>query len=177
MAVTALIVPVSGPYTATWNARILGTMNDDGYVLLGQFQGQEINLSDAYGMTLVEAIWRGINWRVRFRGLEFNSTGILASMQAFGSTGAAATTFTPTLANIGRTYSAFAQPLILSATLGAYPPTMPQTLTATGAIVAPQCNVEYLMTSKLREAPFEMVLLPYTAVVGSLTVNLSFTTT
>jgi hypothetical protein len=171
-----LVVPVSGPYTATWNAFSLGTQNDDGYVLRGTYQGQEINASDAYGMTLVEAIWRGLNWRLRFRGLEFNKPGILASVQAFGSTGASNTTFTPILSNIGQRFTAFAQALVLTAILG-NPPTFVQTLTATNAIVAPQTDVEYLMTSKMREAPFEMVLLPYSAVVGSLTVNLAFTTT
>lgn len=176
MAVASLVVPVSGPYTATWNAFSLGTQNDDGYVLAGQYTGQEVNASDAYGMTLVEAIWRGLNWRVRFRGLEFNKPGILASAQAFGSTGAPSTTFTPTLANIGDRYSRFGQPLVLTAILG-NPPTFVQSLTASNAIVAPNSNVEYLMTSKVREAPFEMVLLPYQASVASLTPNLSFTTT
>ncbi len=153
--VAALVLPVSGPYTATWNAFALGTQNDDGYVLRGDFTGQEVNASDAFGMTLVEAIFRGINWRMRFRGLEFNKPGILASMQAFGSTGAPNTTFTPTLGSIGNRYSAFAQALVLTAILGS-PPTFVQTLTALNSIVAPQTNVEYLMTSKMREAPFEL---------------------
>ena len=171
------MVPVSGPYTATWNAFTLGTQNDDGFALMGTWQGQEVNASDAYGMTLVEAIYRGINWRLRFRGLEFNKTGILAALQAFGSTGAPSTTFTPTLANIGNRYSLFSQALVLTAILG-NPPTFVQTLTAAGAIVAPQSNVEYLMTSKVREAPFEMVLLPYSATIGSLAnQNISFSTT
>lgn len=172
-----LVVPVSGPYLGTYNGKTLGTQNDDGFQLLGSFTGQEVNQSDAYGMTLVEAIWRGVNWRLRFRGLEWNKTGILASMQAFGSTGDPSTTFTPTLSNIGNRYTLFAQPLVLTSVLGAYPPTFPQTLTAINSIVAPQSNVEYIMTSKVREAPFELVLLPYQAVVGSLTVNLAFTTT
>lgn len=176
MAVPSLVLPISGPYTATWNAFTLGVQNDDGFVLLGTFTGQEVNATDAYGMTLVEAIWRGMNWRMRFRGLEFNKTGILASMQAFGSTGAPSTTFTPSLLQLGDRYSRFGQPLVLTAILG-NPPTMPQTLTAMSAIVAPQSNVEYLMTSKVREAPFEMVLLPYSAVVASLTANVAFTTT
>ncbi len=177
MPVTGLVVPVSGPYVATWNGFSLGTQNDDGYVLQGTYQGQEVNASDAYGMTLVEAIWRGLNWRVRFRGLEFNKPGILASLQAFGSTGASTTTITPTLDRIGDRYSRFAQALVLTSILGAYPPTMPQTLTAQGAIVAPQSNVEYLMTSKVREAPFEMVLLPYLTTVSAGASNLAFTTT
>jgi hypothetical protein len=172
----ALVLPISGPYTGVWNAFSLGTQNDDGFILAGSYQGQQVDASDAYGMTLVEAIWRGLNWRIRFRGLEFNKPGILASMQAFGSTGAPSTTFTPILRNIGDRYSAYAQPLVLSAILG-NPPSFVQTLTGANAIAAPQSNVEYLMTSKVREAPFEMVLLPYSAVIGSLTVNLAFTTT
>lgn len=173
-----LVVPVSGPYIGTWNGASLGTQNDDGYVLLGQYTGQEVNQSDAYGMTLVEAIWRGLNWRLRFRGLEFNKPGILAALQAFGSSGAAATTFTPTLANVGDRYSKFAQSLVLTAVLGAYPPTMPATLTALSAIIAPQSNVDLLMTSKVREAPLEMVLLPYSAVISSSNnISTSFTTT
>lgn len=172
----ALVLPVSGPYTATWNAFTLGTQNDDGYVLMGAFTGQEVNASDQYGMTLVEAIYRGINWRLRFRGLEFNRLGILAAVQAFGSTGAPSTTFTPTLGSIGSRYSAAAQALILTAIL-ANPPTFIQSLTASLAIPAPQSNVEYLMTSKVREAPLELVLLPYSSTVGSTTANIAFTTT
>lgn len=173
-----LIVPVSGPYTGTWNGSTLGTQNDDGFVLAGTYQGQEVNASDAYGQTLVEAIWRGLNWRLRFRGLEFNKAGMLNAIQAFGASGSTTTTFTPTLANIGDRFSKFAQSLVLTSVLGAYPPTMPATLTALSAIVAPQSNVEYLMTSKVREAPFEMVLLPYSSVVTSANnVSTSFTTT
>lgn len=171
-------MPVSGPYTATYNGSSLGTQNDDGYVLQGTYQGQEINATDAFGMTLVEAIWRGLNWRLRFRGMEFNKPGILAALQAFGSSGAAATTLTPVLQSIGDRYSKFAQALVLTSILGAYPPTMPTTLTALSAIVAPQSNVEYLMTSKVREAPFELVLLPYSAVISSNNITAtSFTTT
>lgn len=178
MGLAALVLPVSGPYTGTWgpNNSALGTQNDDGFVLTGAYTGQEVNSTDAYGMTLVEAIWRGINWRMRFRGMEWNKAGLLNSMQAFGSTGSPQTTFTPTLANIGNRYSAFAQPLILTAVLP-NPPTFIQTLTAANAIVAPNSNIEAMMTSKVREGPMEMVLLPYQAVVASLTVNLAFTTT
>jgi hypothetical protein len=172
-----LVVPVSGPYTATWNAFSLGTQNDDGFRLQGNYTGQEVNASDAYGMTLTESIYRGLNWKLQFKGLEFNKPGILASIQQFGSTGAPSTTFTPTLANIGDRYTKFAQALVLTAILG-NPPTFVQTLTAASASVSPNSNTEYLMTSKVREAPFEMVLFPYQATVGSLSnVNVSFTTT
>ena len=115
-------MPVSGPYTAVYNGGSLGTQNDDGYVLAGTYQGQEVNASDAYGMTLVEAIWRGLNWRLRFRGLEFNKAGMLNAIQAMGASGNATTTFTPTLANVGDRMTKFAQSLVLTSVLGAYPP-------------------------------------------------------
>lgn len=168
-----LVVPVSGPYLGTWDGQVLGTQNDDGFVLQGTYQGQEINQTDAYGMTLVEAIWRGLNWKLRFRGMEWNKAGILQAIQAFGATGVVTTTFTPTLANIGDRFTKFTKTLLLQSILGAYPPTTPQTLTSLSAVVSPQSNVEYLMTSKVREAPFEMVLFPYTVSQNVV----SFTTT
>ena len=177
-----LVVPISGPYTGIWNTRALGTQNDDGFVLKGTWQGQEINASDAYGMTLVEGIYRGLNWRMALRGLEWNKPGILAAMQAFGSTGDVGTTFTPILFNIGERMTKFAQPLVLSAILpgpASVPtagPTFIQSLTALNAIIAPQSNTEAMLTSKMREAPMELALLPYAATVGSLNVNLAFTT-
>lgn len=183
MPVTALVVPVSGPYTGTWNAHAMGTQNDDGFVLRGTYQGQEVNATDAYGMTLVEAIYRGINWRLQFRSMEFNKPAILEIIQTFGETGDPTLVLTPILSTvatrspIGDRFSKFAESLVLTSTLGAYPPTMPSTLTALGAVIAPQSNIEFMMTSKVREVPFEMVLLPYTAVVASTSYNVSFTTT
>lgn len=161
-----------------WNGVTLGTQNDDGYVLTGTYQGQEVNATDAYGMTLVEAIWRGLNWRVSFTAMEFNKAGVLAAIQAFGSSGAPQTTFTPTLQSVGDRYSKFSQALVLTAVLGAYPPTMPATLTALSAVMAPQSNLRLMMTSKVREAPIEMVLFPYSSVVSSNNnISTSFTTT
>lgn len=153
----------------------MGIMNDDGYVIRATFQGQEVAESDAYGLTLIEAIYRGMNWRCRIQGLEFNRTGLLALLQMFGQTGSTST-LTPTLANIGDRWSKFCQSMVFTATLG-NPPTMPQTQTALLAGLAPQEQTEYMMTSKMREMPMELVFLPYSAVVGSLTVNVPFTTT
>ncbi len=155
-----LVIPVSGPYAATWDGFYLGTQNDDGFVLTGTWQGQEINASDAYGMTLVEGIYRGLNWRLRLRGLEWNRPGILSALQAFGSVGAPNTTFTPVMGPVGQRWTTFSAVLSLVAVLGPIP-TFVQTLTALSAIIAPQSNTEAMMTSKAREAPIEMVLFPY----------------
>ena len=170
-----LVVPITGPAIGTWNALALGTLNDDGYELECTIQGQEINLSDAYGMTLVEGIYRGFNWRCRIRGLEWNKAGLLDSLNAFGRTGASGT-FTPQLTAIGDKMSNYAKSLLLTAILG-NPPTTPQTLTASSAIIAPQSRSAFNVTSKAREMPIEYVLLPYAATVGSGTVNVPFTVT
>lgn len=169
----ALVLPISGPYVGTWNALALGTLNDDGYVLSVQHQGQEINASDAYGMTLVEAIWRGMNWRCRIRGLEFNKAGLLDMLQMFGRSGAN-TTLTPQLTAIGDRWSTYAKIMILTAILG-NPPAMPQSITANSACLAPGQTTEFMLTSKMREMPIEMVLLPYSAVVGSGSIVVPFT--
>ena len=165
---------MSGPYTGTWGGFTIGTNNDDGYQLACTIQGQEVNETDAYGMTLVEAIYRGQNWRARFRALEWTA-GALLALQAFGEQ-AQANNFRPILINIGDKYTTYALPLVLNAILG-NPPTTPRTLTATNAIVAPNSTSEFNMTSKMRELPLEMCLIPYATVVGSITFKLPFSTT
>ena len=171
----ALILPVSGGYTGLWNAFALGTQNDDGFVLSAQTQGQEVNASDAYGMTLMEGIYRGVNWRARLRGLEWNKRGLLDALQAFGQP-SGGSTFGPSLQNIGDRMSTYAKTLLLTAIL-ANPPTTPQTLTGASAILAPGQTTEFMMTSKMREMPIEMVLLPYNATISASTYVVPFTVT
>jgi hypothetical protein len=136
-------------------------------------QGQEMNETDAYGMTLVEGIYRGQNWRARLRGLEWKS-GLLAILQTFGQ--ATPGTLSPFLQQIGQRMTNFSQVFLLTAILG-NPPTTPQTLTSLSSFIAPQQASEFNMTSKIRELPLEMCLVPYSAVVGSLTLNVPFTVT
>ena len=159
----------------TWNALPLGTQGDDGFELRCTLAGQEIAESDAYGLTLTEGIYRGQNWRLIMRGLEWNKTGLLSILQMFGQSGAN-TTLTPVLSNIGDRWTKYCLPLVLTAILG-NPPTIPQTLTATNAGFAPNSQSSMLFTSKMREMPLELVLIPYQSMVGSVTTNTPFTTT
>lgn len=150
-------------------------MDDNGFTLSGKWHGQEVNTSDVYGMTLVEAVYRGMDWRISFNALEFNQTGIQSILNTFG--GARVNDFSPILENIGQLYSHFAGALTLNAILG-NPPTKPQTLTSASAVLAPETNIPMLMTSKMKETPIEMVLLPYAVTSGSgFLYNTSFTTT
>ena len=170
-----LVVPITGPYVGTWNSLTLGTQGDDGYVISAQTMGQEINASDAYGQTFVEGIYRGTNYRLRLRGLEFHKDGLLTLLQMFGMSGAN-TTLTPQLVNIGDKMTNYAKTLLLTAILG-NPPTMPQTVTSMQAVLAPNQTSEFMMTSKMRELPIEMALIPYSTASGSSTINVPFTTT
>ncbi len=172
----ALVIPVSGPYTGTMAGFPIGTLSDDGYTIIGTLQGQPIAETDAYGMTLVEAIYRGQNWRARIRGLEWKS-GLVSLPQGFGSQYPLTNgILAPTLANIGNRWSAFSASLVLTAIL-ANPPTVPQSLTALLASMAPNSETSFMMTSKMRELPVEMVMLPYRATVGSETLTVPFTVT
>lgn len=170
-------MPISGPYTGVISALPIGTLSDDGYEVMATIQGQEINESDAYGMTLVEAIYRGQNWRMRIRGLEWKS-GLLGILQAFGCQVAlSGGVLAPNLTNIGNRWTtAGVSTLVLTAIL-ANPPTVPQTLTALSAGVAPQQQSLFTMTSKMRELPLELVLFPYHVSSGSDSFNVPFTVT
>jgi hypothetical protein len=174
MAVAALVVPVSGPYTATFDDDDFGTLNDDGYILTATTQGQEINQSDAYGMTLVEAIYRGQNWKLRIRGLEWDQEGLINALLSFGTL--EADFFKPWLDGIGERWSTQGETLILSAILG-NPPTYPQSLTAMSCCLSPNSQSESMWTSKMREFPLEFVLLPYQATVSGMMYNIPFSTT
>jgi len=179
-----LVVPCSGPYTAAWDASILGTQNDDGYVLSCTVQGQEVNETDQFGQTLVEGVYRGQNWRVRLRGLEYK-LGLLRILQTFGRLAGPSATLAPTLTglvlnglptvNVGDLWTNYCGTLLLTAILG-NPPTTPQSLTASNAGIAPQQTTEMMFTSKVREVPLEMVLIPYTFTFGSYSYAVPFTT-
>ncbi len=114
------------------------------------------------------------------RGLEWKS-GILAMLQQFGMTQAQAGSgvfgvLAPQLGVIGDRWTKYNSALVLSSILG-NPPAVPQSLTALSAGIAPNNAPEFMMTSKVREIPIELCLFPYSAVVGSVTFNLPFTTT
>ena len=178
-----LVVPISGPDIGLWGGsnalppvggNALGTQNDDGFVLSCSFQGQEVNASDAYGLTLVEAIYRGENWRLRFTGLEWNRTGLLNLMQMFGQV--LAGTFAPLLKNIGDRWTSYCTSLQLTSILSSPAPSYPNTLTAFTAGLAPNSQTSGMWTSKLREMPLDMVLFPYQTTINGVSVVVPFVT-
>lgn len=174
-----LVVPVSGPYLGTFNSRALGVLNDDGFVITCTVRGQSVEETDQLGLTLVEGVYRGQNWRCRLRGLEWEN-GLLNALQMFGQTVAGGDTLDPTLSpaghrNIGALWTTYCKPMVLTAILGD-PPSSTQSLTATNAGLAPEQQSEFMMTSKVRELPLEFVFLPYTTTIGSTQFDVPFTT-
>jgi hypothetical protein len=173
----ALVLPISGPYLGLYEALSLGTQDDNGFELAVTVQGQEINASDAYGLTLVEGIFRGLNWRLRLRGLEWDKPGLMLALQQFGQTGVApGFSFNPNIGVIGDRMSTYSGILVLAAILG-NPPTTPQTLTASTAFMSVNMRSDMMFTSKLRELPMEFCLVPYEAVIASQNVVIAFSTT
>lgn len=168
-----LAVPVSGPYLGVWDGQALGVQSDDGYRLTCQIHGQRMDATDQFGKTMVEGVYQGQNWTARLLGLEWKAA-MLQLLQAFGFLDAE--DISPTLfgltinndpvCNVGDLYSRYANPLVLTAIL-ANPPTTPQSLTASKAIISPEQSSEFMLTSAVRELPLEMVLLPYTTTIGS----------
>jgi hypothetical protein len=180
-----LITPISGPFLGTWGGYVLGTQDDDGYNLSCTVQGQEVNRSDAYGETLIEGIYRGQNWKLGFRGLEWKSQGMISAHQSFGlTTGQPAGNLNPTLTpnatppvcNVGDAMTTYAKVLLLTAILPSSI-CIPTTLTATFAGLTPNSQIMYNLTSKLREMPLEFVLYPYTATISAKTYIIPFSTT
>lgn len=177
-----LVVPVSGPYSSTYTvgASMLpfGVGDDNGYEIAVTIAGEAIEATDAFAKTMVEGIYQGQNWRLRFRGLEWKS-GLLAALQIFGGltiqSGNAQGVLAPGLGAIGDRWTKYCSTLILTSLLGAYPPTTPTSLTALSAGIAPNSQSTFNMTSAMRQLPLEMALLPYSAVVGSVTANVPFT--
>lgn len=149
--------------------------DDNGYELSVRIHGEEINRTDAQGMSLLEGIYRGFDWRCRFTGLEWNKSGLLGALQAFGKTGTNQQ-LRPKLANVGDRFSKYAQAMVLTAVLGD-PPTTPQTLTASSAILAPNMQALFRLTSQMRTLPLEFVFLPYSSTISATTSSVPFTTT
>jgi hypothetical protein len=161
-----LIIPIAGRYSGAYTppsagALTIGVLNDDGYELSVQPKGEEVNATDAYGMSLLDYVYRGADWRLRYTGKEFTAA-IVSVMWPWGM---GASALSPKMGVIGRRASDVAGSLVLTAATGtpAASAPGPATLTAGLAIVSPNSNLAMLLTSKVRDVPVEMVLLPYTS--------------
>jgi hypothetical protein len=160
----------------------LGIMNDDGYRISCEFKAQEVNATDAFAMTLLDFVNRGQDWKIFMTGQEWKAA-LMLLLQPWG-----VTPFLPNNSGSVYTYSGVLSPqlggggtlgsngaigtrgvlssgiLLLTSTLGG-PPTAPASLTANQAIISPNSRADFNFTSKVRELPLELSLLPYNLMV------------
>ena len=185
----ALLIPTSGPYVGTYapgasavgngSNLALGITSDDGYRLIWQIHKQRIGNdgTDRFGQSLLENVYRGADWSVAFRCREYGLP-ILQAASPYAAAAAGNGVFRPAIgiAGVADDTSGFTGIFNLVAVAGTPAATNPATLTAGHAIVADGQQYDMLYTSKLREVPTVLNLLPI-AVSGSIsTTPIWFTT-
>jgi len=160
----ALIQVIAGRYAGAYTppaggALSMGILNDDGFELAATPKGEEINATDAYGLSLLDFVYRGADWRLRARAKEF-AADLMKIVWPWGmGTGA----LSPRMGVIGRRGSDIAGSMVLTATTGtpAASSPGPASLTAGLCVASPNANMAMYFTSKARDVPAELVLLPY----------------
>jgi hypothetical protein len=145
-------------------------LTKDGIEMQFMPRGQAINESDAYGGSLIDGVDRGHDTSILFTLLSFKkavTSGLLWQRTTTPSI------LTNTALPVGRLWSSLAGELVAvgvantpAAAFDAAS-TIPnvalaaRTMTASLAYLSPASQVAFQMTSKLRELPVQLVLLPY----------------
>ena len=168
----ALLTAVAGPYTATYNpgtnasgggggAQAQGITADDGFRLVWTIHKQRIGNdgTDQYGMSHLESVYRGMDFRIVYRCREYSVNNVNAALPY----GKGATTLSPVHGQAGRVddNSGIAGALVLTAASGTPASTNPATLTAAHAVISDNTSYDLIFTSKLRELPVSLDLIPY----------------
>lgn len=146
----------AGRYATTYNANDIG-ITKGGVELQHDAELEDIAESDAYGLSVIDSIFRGGNCHIQFTSLEFK-TGSKAAHWPFGGAvlGRVFTAAVP----IGVLASAIAAPVVLTAVANTPSATDPATFTASLALLAKNSNLSFFFNSKLREVPVRLRLYP-----------------
>lgn len=153
----ALGTLIAGRYSATYNAVDVG-MTRQGHEVEVQLKQENIEETDLFGLSFIDAIIRGGDafYNAVFREYKAGSISVLT--RPFGGTiGLMQNATYPA----GRLFSDVAQALVLTATAGTPAAAAPATLTASKALLAENYPVKIVFDSRLRELPVRMRLGPY----------------
>lgn len=145
----------AGRYSATYNSVDVG-ITQTGYELSLESKWQEITPTDAFGDSIIDGVFRGGNCYCQFEGMAYKA-GAITPFWPWGALGILATTAAP----IGRLASDVASAFVLTATAATPAATIPATLTASKAILAPNNPAKLLFDSRLRTVPIRLQFLPY----------------
>ena len=153
----ALDTFIAGRYSGTYNSNDVG-ITRDGYRLFKDSAWEEISETDAFGMSLLDGVYRGGRCSIQFDSKAYK-TGSIAAFWPWGSLGVLATAAAP----IARLASAVAAATVLTDVDNTPAAGSPATLTASLSILAPNQNADLLFSSRVREVPVRLSLLPSTS--------------
>lgn len=153
----AIEVTIAGAYTSTYNSVAVG-MTTNGFELQVDTHGEIVNETDIYGESVLDFVQRGSSYRLIAESKVFKA-GSVTPFYPWGSLGVIATTAAP----IGRIASDVAASMVLTVVSNTKAHnTTPSinTLTASKAILAPNSNLSLLFSSRVRNVPLNLMLLP-----------------
>lgn len=148
---------IAGRYTATYNSGDVGIM-EDGYGLSFQHKKELIQRTDAYGDSVLDGIYRGLDAFIEMTMLEYTNATLLMlePWDAFTATGNTSLA----LASIGELDFDNAKSLVLTAAAGTPAATKPATMTATKVIVQEGFDFREMLGPTHRKLPFRGRMLP-----------------
>ena len=160
----AISTVVAGAYTSTWAGTALG-FTQDGFSVQRVNHQEEINQSDIYGRTLLDAVYMGADTYIQTTCRTSNSGSRGASWPWGGAaTWSGLGTIYTTALPIGilGTNASISGSIVLTAVANTPAATTadPATLTASKGAVAPNFNMELLLSSRARSIPIRFALYP-----------------
>lgn len=164
----ALDTFIAGRYSATYNANDVG-ITRDGYELQFDMEMEDIGETDAYGLSVIDGVWRGGNVHCQLTSTAYK-TGSLAAFWPIGGAVNADGVFgilvdggvaDPNKLPIGELASNMAKAFVLTVTVGTPADGNPDTVTASKALLAKNNGGKLLFNSKLRDVPVRLRFYPY----------------
>jgi len=163
----ALDTFIAGRYSSTFNSVDTG-ITDQGMELTLDSELEDIGESDAYGLTVIDGIYRGGNCFLQFNSLAYKA-GSLGAFWPYGGAingaGVLGIIYDPNqignLLPIGQLASNIAKAHVLTSTTGTPAASSPATLTGPKALLAKNFNGKLLFNSKLRTVPVRLRYYPY----------------
>jgi hypothetical protein len=147
---------IAGQYTVTYNGTSCGIMEGDAGVptIEATNHAEPVNNTDAYGKSMIDAIYQGGDHFASFQCMEYKA-GSIAAFWPFGALGV--------MGVIARLYYDMSSALVLTAVAGTPAANSPATLTASKSIIAPGFNGRLLYGPTLRKVPIRLALLPFSS--------------
>lgn len=166
-AAAGLSQVIAGAYTAVWNGLDIGQVTTDGYKMRYRTGGYDITADTTGEGTVVDSIYNGLSMTIDFVAEHWNAQAIEQLLWWFGNTGASYSWGRTD--GVGMRMFDAAKPLVLTAchidgtgldALPSNPYIDPLDITWPRAILAPNQDIEFLMSTKPRFLPISVMVFP-----------------